>query len=150
MLSTSHQISKSILPLTLLLFFFFNDPPPPQIYPLPLHDALPISRHAQRPQLRRHREQRRRLERDRRGRRSHPRAAARRQLQHHRQRFRSCRQSGDASHGNHQGRRDRADDRDRQPSFWWRQYHQRGRGRRRHRHHRHHHRRRERDRKSVV
>src|SRR5262249_62153937 len=24
-------------------FFFFNHPPPPQIYPLPLHDALPIS-----------------------------------------------------------------------------------------------------------
>src|SRR2546429_3309095 len=24
-------------------FFFFNDPPPPEIYPLPLHDALPIS-----------------------------------------------------------------------------------------------------------
>src|SRR5256885_14387563 len=26
-----------------LLFFFFNDPAPPEIYPLPLHDALPIS-----------------------------------------------------------------------------------------------------------
>src|SRR2546421_3362723 len=24
------------------LFFFFNDPAPPEIYPLPLHDALPI------------------------------------------------------------------------------------------------------------
>src|SRR2546429_2451643 len=24
-------------------FFFFNDPAPPEIYPLPLHDALPIS-----------------------------------------------------------------------------------------------------------
>src|SRR5256885_3629211 len=24
-------------------FFFFNDPPPPEIYPLPLHAALPIS-----------------------------------------------------------------------------------------------------------
>src|SRR2546421_12236748 len=23
-------------------FFFFNDPAPPEIYPLPLHDALPI------------------------------------------------------------------------------------------------------------
>src|SRR2546426_9985686 len=23
-------------------FFFLNDPPPPEIYPLPLHDALPI------------------------------------------------------------------------------------------------------------
>src|SRR5260370_3132978 len=27
----------------LLLFFFLNDPPTPEIYPLPLHDALPIS-----------------------------------------------------------------------------------------------------------
>src|SRR2546426_10945804 len=26
------------------LFFFFNDPPPPDIYPLPLHAALPILR----------------------------------------------------------------------------------------------------------
>src|SRR2546430_15036612 len=26
-----------------LLFFFFNDPPPTEIYPLSLHDALPIS-----------------------------------------------------------------------------------------------------------
>src|SRR2546422_9342998 len=25
-----------------LFFFFFNDTPPPEIYPLPLHDALPI------------------------------------------------------------------------------------------------------------
>src|SRR3712207_7285817 len=25
------------------LFFFFNDTAPPEIYPLPLHDALPIS-----------------------------------------------------------------------------------------------------------
>src|SRR2546430_13584647 len=24
-------------------FFFFNETPPPDIYPLPLHDALPIS-----------------------------------------------------------------------------------------------------------
>src|SRR2546429_3206712 len=24
-------------------FFFFNDPPPPEIYPLSLHDPLPIS-----------------------------------------------------------------------------------------------------------
>src|SRR2546430_4824551 len=24
-------------------FFFLNDPPTPEIYPLPLHDALPIS-----------------------------------------------------------------------------------------------------------
>src|SRR2546430_4877751 len=27
-------------------FFFFNNPPTPEIYPLPLHDALPISRHS--------------------------------------------------------------------------------------------------------
>src|SRR5256886_15751946 len=26
-----------------ILFFFFNDTPTPEIYPLPLHDALPIS-----------------------------------------------------------------------------------------------------------
>src|SRR2546429_8700060 len=26
-------------------FFFFNDPPPTEIYPLSLHDALPIYRH---------------------------------------------------------------------------------------------------------
>src|SRR2546429_1181487 len=26
------------------VFFFFNDPAPPEIYTLPLHDALPISR----------------------------------------------------------------------------------------------------------
>src|SRR2546425_11163336 len=26
------------------LFFFLNDPPPTEISPLPLHDALPISR----------------------------------------------------------------------------------------------------------
>src|SRR2546427_10462936 len=25
------------------VFFFLNDPAPPEIYPLPLHDALPIS-----------------------------------------------------------------------------------------------------------
>src|SRR2546430_14480610 len=25
------------------MFFFFNDAPPPEIYPLPLHAALPIS-----------------------------------------------------------------------------------------------------------
>src|SRR2546422_7398004 len=28
----------------LSFFFFFNDPPTPEIYPLSLHDALPISR----------------------------------------------------------------------------------------------------------
>src|SRR2546428_1671176 len=27
----------------MFFFFFFNDPAPPEIYPLPLHDALPIS-----------------------------------------------------------------------------------------------------------
>src|SRR5256884_8913308 len=30
-------------PLLFFFFFFFNDPPPPEIYPLPLHAALPIS-----------------------------------------------------------------------------------------------------------
>src|SRR2546430_6029194 len=29
-------------PLFLFFFFFFNDPAPTEIYPLPLHDALPI------------------------------------------------------------------------------------------------------------
>src|SRR2546430_7289750 len=28
----------------IIFFFFFNDPAPPEIPPLPLHDALPISR----------------------------------------------------------------------------------------------------------
>src|SRR5260370_35571392 len=28
---------------SILPFFFFNDTPPTEIYPLPLHDALPIS-----------------------------------------------------------------------------------------------------------
>src|SRR2546422_11258552 len=28
---------------SLFLFFFFNNPAPTEIYPLPLHDALPIS-----------------------------------------------------------------------------------------------------------
>src|SRR3989449_9340626 len=28
---------------TVLFFFFFNDPAPTEIYPLPLHDAFPIS-----------------------------------------------------------------------------------------------------------
>src|SRR2546425_4784909 len=32
----------------LLFFFFFNDTAPTEIYPLPLHDALPISRPAAR------------------------------------------------------------------------------------------------------
>src|SRR4051795_7251917 len=30
-------------PYSFQLFFFFNDTPPPEIYPLSLHDALPIS-----------------------------------------------------------------------------------------------------------
>src|SRR2546430_5131253 len=30
-------------PPSVFLFFFFNDPAPPEIYPLPLHAALPIS-----------------------------------------------------------------------------------------------------------
>src|SRR5258708_31399226 len=30
--------------LICLSFFFFNDPAPPEIYPLPPHDPLPISR----------------------------------------------------------------------------------------------------------
>src|SRR5256885_3152623 len=36
-------------------FFFFNDPAPPEIYPFPLHDALPIlaSRRARRARSRR-------------------------------------------------------------------------------------------------
>src|SRR5258708_35053340 len=29
-------------PPSIFFFFFFNDPPPPEIYPLSLHDALPI------------------------------------------------------------------------------------------------------------
>src|SRR5262249_26115108 len=35
-------LSSSILLLAFLLFFFFNDTAPPEIYPLSLHDALPI------------------------------------------------------------------------------------------------------------
>src|SRR2546428_5035834 len=31
-----------MLPHTPSFFFFFNDPAPTEIYPLPLHDALPI------------------------------------------------------------------------------------------------------------
>src|SRR2546422_8600177 len=31
-------------PITIFFFFFFNDPAPTEFYPLPLHDALPISR----------------------------------------------------------------------------------------------------------
>src|SRR2546430_8211588 len=36
-------VALSALTLLLLVFFFFNDPAPTEIYPLPLHDALPIS-----------------------------------------------------------------------------------------------------------
>src|SRR2546430_14350517 len=35
----SHAVTRS-----LIFFFFFNDPAPPEIYPLSLHDALPICR----------------------------------------------------------------------------------------------------------
>src|SRR5256885_4008067 len=35
--------SKSPPRFTIFLFFFFNAPAPTEIYPLPLHDALPIS-----------------------------------------------------------------------------------------------------------
>src|SRR5256885_6864999 len=38
-------------PLT-FFFFFFKNPPTPEIYPLPLHDALPILRRARRAALR--------------------------------------------------------------------------------------------------
>src|SRR5256886_16201642 len=34
-------IKIHLLPFS--FFFFFNDTPTPEIYPLPLHDALPIS-----------------------------------------------------------------------------------------------------------
>src|SRR2546430_8002621 len=37
-------------PTSSFFFFFLNDPAPPEIYPLPLHDALPISRIARRRQ----------------------------------------------------------------------------------------------------
>src|SRR2546429_2411409 len=36
------QFKHLLTPSTRNIFFFFNDPPPPEIYPLPLHDALPI------------------------------------------------------------------------------------------------------------
>src|SRR5256884_4179198 len=56
--------------LIVLIFFFLNDPAPPEIYPLPLHAALPISlrarhefrRGARAPGLARRREQRGRLD----------------------------------------------------------------------------------------
>src|SRR5256884_8470343 len=34
---------RSLMLYLLFLFFFFNNPAPPELYPLPLHDALPIS-----------------------------------------------------------------------------------------------------------
>src|SRR5258708_40115474 len=34
----------TLLFTSIFLFFFFNDPAPTEIYPLPLHDALPICR----------------------------------------------------------------------------------------------------------
>src|SRR5256885_13115910 len=39
----SRQGPTKLKKLTLRDFFFLNDPPPPEFYPLPLHDALPIS-----------------------------------------------------------------------------------------------------------
>src|SRR5256886_11592252 len=36
--------SQYLLPHLVIFFFFFNDPAPTEIYPLPLHAALPISR----------------------------------------------------------------------------------------------------------
>src|SRR2546427_5654878 len=44
----AHVSVVCIVILSVLLFFFFfffNDPAPPEIYPLPLHDALPILLH---------------------------------------------------------------------------------------------------------
>src|SRR5256884_9535694 len=35
--------SRSSVPLALLFFFFLNEPAPPEIYPLSLHDPLPLS-----------------------------------------------------------------------------------------------------------
>src|SRR5690606_39809483 len=45
MLSTYclEHFTVSFLPTHAPLSFFFNDPAPPEIYPLSLHDALPIS-----------------------------------------------------------------------------------------------------------
>src|SRR2546429_5983874 len=40
-----HSLSiASIASISPFFFFFLNDRAPPEIYPLPLHDALPISR----------------------------------------------------------------------------------------------------------
>src|SRR2546427_7431073 len=38
----SHPFCITSTVSTQFFFFFFNDPPPTEIYPLPLHDALPI------------------------------------------------------------------------------------------------------------
>src|SRR5258708_28765650 len=47
LLTLSHAESLPFLlctpPPPPLPFFFFNDPAPPELYPLPLHDALPLS-----------------------------------------------------------------------------------------------------------
>src|SRR2546426_10777779 len=40
---TRLKVFRALL-LKVLCFFFFNDPAPTEIYPLPLHDALPIYR----------------------------------------------------------------------------------------------------------
>src|SRR3989440_3924995 len=42
--TTSLTTSSSLLPTIFIFFFFFNDTAPTEIYPLPLHDALPIYR----------------------------------------------------------------------------------------------------------
>src|SRR3954449_3850950 len=52
-----HRRTEAVEPPAVLgvLAFFFKDPAPPEIYPLPLHDALPISaRAASRHRRRRH------------------------------------------------------------------------------------------------
>src|SRR2546426_9985685 len=42
-MSSDSTVTTSLYPSPPESFFFFlNDPPPPEIYPLPLHDALPI------------------------------------------------------------------------------------------------------------
>src|SRR2546425_13380004 len=41
--------SAFCLPSSRSFFFFFNDPATPEISPLPLHAALPISRHGRAP-----------------------------------------------------------------------------------------------------
>src|SRR3989440_402027 len=39
-----HSTHARANPPSIYYFFFFNDPAPPEIYPLPLHAPLPISR----------------------------------------------------------------------------------------------------------